>query len=182
MRKKMLLSSILLIFLLLFAVALPSCKSGGIEDRFAYTKRNFKAEIKGSVDGQEVFAVILNCPDASSDGSRTIVRFNAPDTLKGITVTLSESGSCAARLGDKAMSATWAKGLIEPFLPLVTGGEIYSVAKNDNGGQNVRICDENCDLIFVFKESASTPSHISGKISGREIELEVQNFSFDFDY
>ena len=159
-----------------------SCASRATEDRFEYSKKNFEAEISGYVNDKELSAIIQSRPGAGENDPKLTVRFTSPESLEGITVTLLANGECSARLGDVCADTNGAYGLIEPFIPLVSAGEIYSVKKNQDGSESVRICDENCDLIYVFEPNSTAPSRIYGTFSGNEIDIILKNFSFDFDF
>lgn len=181
MGKKAFGSCFFTLILMLSVFASASCHSGDIEDRFDYTERNFKVEISGFIDENEVFATLYSIPGTIGDESRAMIKFHSPRALDGITVSVSKKGEYSARLGSAAVSCEWAQEIFEPFLPVIERGEIYSVRKNESGGADIRICDENCDLIYVFKQDSDAPSRIYGKISGRSIDLSLQNFVFDFD-
>lgn len=179
---KSVLQTACLILLFLFTLIFfpVSCASRATEDRFKYAKKNFEAEISGYVNDKEFSAIIQSRPDASENDPKLTVRFTSPESLEGITVTLLANGECSARLGDVCADTEGICGLIEPFVSLVNAGEIYSVKKNQDGSQSVRICDENCDLIYVFPQKSGYPTHVSGKYHEKNIDLEIKSFSFDF--
>ena len=172
----------LLLFLFLFVFFSSSCTAGATRDRAEYLKNDFSVEVSGSVGEKEIGAILQSRHDAVGNETRALVRFTSPKSLCNLVATVSADGKCNARLGDVIVDAEGLEGLVEPFSPVFEMGEIYSVTVDDDGCERVRICDENCDLIYVFEPNSTAPSRIYGTFSGNEIDIILKNFSFDFDF
>ncbi len=172
----------LLLFLFVFIFFSSSCESTMTRDRSEYTKNSFKVEICGKSDEIEIGATLCSLADAKNEEIRATLRYTSPSSLDGMTVTLSANGKYSVRLNGTTADTKGSEGLIEAFRPVFEMGEIYSVTKNSSGGEDVRVCDENCDLIYVFSKNEITPSHIRGQYKGKNIDLTLRNFSFDFGF
>ena len=155
-----------------------SCGSNITEDRLELFRRDSRIEIDGIVDGKEIKATLFSFPGAEGADIRASLSFNSPRSLEGINVTLQANGECYARLGDTVIDTEGLDGLIEPFIPLISPGEAYSIRRLD-GCEEVRVCDENCDLTYVFEEGSGILKRVYGKYSERSIDMGIKSFSFD---
>ena len=182
MKSEMHAAGFLLLFLFLFVFFSSSCSAGATRDRAEYTKKNFSVEISGSIDEKEIGAILHSRPDARDEEPRALVCFTYPKSLCDIITTVSAEGECNIRLGDIVTDAEGLDGLVVPFRPVFEMGEIYSVTVDGDGCDKVRICDEKCDLIYVFEQNSSVPTRIYGDFWGKKIDLILKNFSFDFDF
>ena len=167
-----------LLVLFLFMFFPVSCASDTAGDRLELFGRDSRIEIEGIVDGKEIKATLFSFPGAEDAEIRASVLFHSPASLNGINVTLLTSGKYSARLGDTAIDTEGLDGLIEPFIPLISPGEAYSIRRLD-GCEEVRVCDENCDLTYVFEEGSGILKRVYGKYSERSIDMGIKSFSFD---
>ena len=163
------------------ALLFTSCGNDVAKDKFKYANMDFKVEISGFIDGNKVSATFYSTPSAPENGTKAMIKFHSPKALDGVVVSLSNTDEYGARLGSSALSGEWARGLFEPFFPIFQTGEIYSVQKSNTGEIDIRICDENCDLTYVFFKNSEFPSRIFGKYSGRDIDFTLQSFDYNFD-
>ena len=170
----------LLFFLFLFIFFSSSCTRGATEERVGYADKSFRCDITGYVNGKEIEATLTHIHNPSEDGIEALVYFSSPKGVEGVTVTLSANGICNARLGDTVIESIGLKGLIYPLEPIFDVGDTYSVRKTQEGATEVRVCDENCDLKYVFLPNSSVPSQIIGKNNGAEVDFRLTDFSFDF--
>lgn len=164
----------LLLFLFVFVFFSSSCESISAPDRFAYAKKDLEVEISGKVDQKEIKATLHSRVGAEDEDIRVSLLFTSPESLNGVTVTLLANGDCSARLGDTVIDTEGLEGLIEPFRPVFETGEIYSVKKNTNDSEEVRVCDENCDITYRFTNNSGIPSRIWGKYGERMLDLNIR--------
>ncbi len=165
-------ASFLILFLLIFAFYSTSCSSNVISDPFDYTDEDFDVEISGTVDEQSVRAKLSVRPNAGEEECSICLCFIYPEHLNGITVTLYSDGKSEARLGSSVYSGIDFEGLVAPFLSLCEGKEISSVKKYGDRNE-VRVCDESCDLNYVFLHDFKIPVSVKGEYSGRIIDLKL---------
>ncbi len=169
-----------LLFFFWFLICPSSCTSEASIDRRAYTKSDFDAKICGELDGIRIEGILQNRPSATGDSVKALFRFESPDSLRGLTVSVSGNGSVSARLGDVCDSSDSLFSLTDFFLSVTEMGEPSSVEKNKDGGVTVRVCDENCDLKYAFSSDSPIPSQISGKYKGRSVTFSLTQIqSFD---
>ncbi len=171
-------AAFLLFFILLFSFGMNSCAGEAAEDRFAYTKRDFDADICGAVDGTEIAATLKSRPsDVTGECSVSLV-FESPKSLRGLVVSRGDSGKYDARLGELIVQDFDADGLIQPFLTLIYSGEISSLRRDSDGNTIVSVQNGDYDLEYVFSKDFDYPSQIKGRIGERKIELLVQSLDF----
>ncbi len=168
----------LLFFLLIFVFCSNSCSEDTLKDPFEYTKAEFDAEICGTVDGSELSAVIHSHPRTKDAESFIEIKFTYPKTLEGLCAKLYENGGSEVRLGELSAENIDISGLIEPFSAYLSPKEITSAQVGDKGEKILSVCDENCDLKYVFTQNKNYPEKISGNIEGRQICFEAKSFVF----
>ncbi len=181
--KRILLRS--LAFLLVLSAAMlifSSCRSINAEKKLEYVKSAFCAKIRGRVDENEVIATLYSNPDAQNDGVRATLVFSHPKGLQGVTVTLCANGEYGVRVGESSVRADWAEGLLKPYFPIFSVGGVYSAQLLDDGTQKIRVCDENCDLIYVFDKDSNAPRNIQGVYFSKNIDFVIEDFSFNYDF
>lgn len=157
----------------LFLICPSSCTGEALTDRSAYTKSNFDVRLCGELDGIRIEGILQNRPDATGKSIRALFKFESPDSLRSLTVSVNGEGGMSARLGDLSESSESLLPLADFFLPVIEMGEISSVEKNKDGGVTVRVCDENCDLEYAFSPNSLLPSQIKGKYKGNTLDLSV---------
>ena len=163
----------LLFSLFFFTFCLGSCKSEAAIDRSGYTQKNFDAKIVGELDGERIEGILHNRTDAESGNIGALFCFEAPLSVKGMTVYRDCTGSITTRLGDLTLSDELFEPLSDIFLPIVDMGEISFVTGNGDGSVTVRICDENCDLEYIFPPDGDIPGRIWGTFNGRSIDIDI---------
>ena len=161
----------LLLFLFVFVFFLSSCESRIAQDRFAYTKKNIEVEISGKIDGEQIRATLHSNAGAENQEIKVSLRFTCPKSLDGITVALLANGDCSARLHDTAVHTEGLEGLIEPFRPVFEAGDVFSVKKNSDGSEDVRVYDENCDITYRFVNDSDIPLLVRGECCGKKLDL-----------
>lgn len=163
----------LLLFLFVFVFFSSSCESRIAQDRFAYAKEELNVEISGTIDEKEVRAIMYNRPNAKNEEIKAVLRFTFPESLEGMTVTLLANGDCNVRLGGAVVDTEGFEGLVEPFRPVFEPGEIHSVKKNSRDSDDVRVCDENCDITYRFVNNFDIPSRIWGECGGKKLDFTI---------
>lgn len=181
--KRQLIKSCALLLLLLAAMPFfSSCKNTSAEKRLEYAKSRFCAKISGKVNENEVYATLYSDPEAENGAARATLVFSQPKGLEGIAVTLFANGECGVRIGDSTLSADRAHDILKPYFPVFSVGEVYSSESLGNGGERIRVCDENCDLIYTFEENSDYPHRIQGVYFGNNIDFLIEDFAFNFDF
>ena len=145
----------LLLFIFLFVFFSSSCTGITAQDKSEYTKNDFTVEVRGSIEEKEIGAILYSRPHAEGEEARAILRFTYPESLCGMTATLSANGEQSLRLGDTVTDADGIYSLTAPFRPIYEMGEPYSLTKDARGEEKVRICDENCDLVYIFPKNSN---------------------------
>ena len=156
-----------------FTFCLGSCKSEAAIDRSGYTQRSFDARIVGELDGERIEGILHNRPDAEPGKVDVLFCFEAPLSVKGVTVCRDSEGNISASLGEMTLSDHFFEPLSDIFLPVVDMGEISSVTGNGDGSVTVRICDENCNLEYIFPPDGDLPDRIRGTFRGRSIDIGI---------
>ena len=169
-------AAFLLFFILLFGFGMNSCSGEVDADRFQYTKLDFDAQIHGAIDGQEIEARLQSRPAAEDGECVLLLSFQAPSPLSGLTVSRSASGIAEVRLGELVLREIDVDGFLEPFLPLICPGDISSVKRDENGNTVVSVCDENCDITYVFSADGEMPSRIYGQYKGKMLDLFIEEY------
>ncbi len=162
-----------LLFFFLFLICPSSCTSTAAIDRGAYTRQNFDARICGELDGIEFEGVLQNRPHAEGEALKTVFRVESPDSLRGITVSVDKTGAVSARLGEICKSGSSISSMAYFFLPVTEMGEAYSIEKGSNGVINIRVLDDDRDLMYIFASDSRLPSRINGIFRGKVIDLSV---------
>ncbi len=171
-------AAFLLFFILLFGFNLNSCSTAATRDRFQYTRLDFDAEMCGTVDGEKIEASLKSRPSAEDGKCVLLLSFRSPAALCGLTLSRDASGETEARLGELVLPSIDADGFFEPFLSLVYRGDAFSVRYDGNQNAIVSVCDENCDLVYLFQKEYSYPRQISGTVGSRKIELTLEKLDF----
>ena len=162
-----------LLFFFWFLICPSSCASEAAVNRGAYTKQNFDVKIRGELDGLEIEGVLQSRPDAEGESIKALFRAEAPQSLRGITVSVDGNGCVSARLGEICKTDDSFSSIADFFLPVCEMGEPYSVEKCTDGGVKIRVCDEKCDLVYLFLPESPLPSRISGIYKGKRMDLSV---------
>ena len=162
-----------LLFFFWFLICPSSCASEAAIDRSAYTKQDFYAKICGELDGHKMEGVLQSRPSALGESAKAIFKIEVPDSLRGITVSVDASGDVSARLGEICKTDDSLSSIADFFLPVCEMGEPYSVEKCTDGGVKIRVCDEKCDLVYLFLPESPLPSRISGIYKGKRMDLSV---------
>lgn len=149
-------------------------------DRFDFADMDVMAQVEGMIDGKEISATVFSFPRAEGEEIRASVLYHSPASLEGISITMEACGECSARLGDMTLNTGGLDGLIEPFMPLISPRTVYSVERTESLDEKIRICDENCDLYYVFDGEEGVLKSISGKYMDRDIDIRIKSFSLDF--
>ncbi len=168
----------LLFFLLIFVFCSNSCSEDTLKDPFEYTKAEFDAEICGMLGESEFSAVIHSHPGARDAEGFIEINFTCPKALEGLCAKLYENGSSEVRLGELSAENIDISGLIEPFSVYISDKEISSAQVGDKGEKILSVCDENCDLKYIFSPNEVYPEKINGNIEGRQILFETKSFVF----
>lgn len=166
-----------LLFFFLFLICPSSCTSEAAIDRSAYTKKDFDARICAELDGMRIEGLLQNMPSASDDSAGAVFRVEAPDSLRGITVSVDKNGAVSARLGEICKSDNALSSIADFFLPVVKMGETYSVEKGSDGSLKVRVCDGECDLVYLFSPDSPFPSRISGIFKEKNIDISIEGIN-----
>ncbi|MGM9643963.1 MAG: hypothetical protein ACI3X1_02645 [Eubacteriales bacterium] len=169
------------LLLVLFAYIFCSGSCSGVSpvaDPFKYANRDFNAEIQGNIDGVDIKALLQSRPSAVGGEASICLRYTSPESLEGLTLTRFHDGREEARLGELKVDNYNLKGLIEPFEVYFGNFTVSSQRCGDNGEIYVSICDENCDLKYVFAHGTEYPCKVSGTYKGRNIDLSVTDFKF----
>ncbi len=148
-----------------------SCTSDAVIDRGAYTKQDFDARIHGKLDGLEIEGLLQSRPSASDDSAKAVFRVEAPDSLRGITVSVDGNGVVSARLGEICKSGSSLSSIADFFLPVIEMGEAYSVEKSSDASINIRVHDDECDLVYLFSPDSPFPSRITGIFREKDIDI-----------
>ncbi len=151
-------------------VALLSCGCAGTgSTALAYREENFRAEIRGALNGVAVTAILEQAYDA--DGARVItLTYGAPAALEGVTVTY-QNGEAALSQGDlhPVLGADAIGDLCAPIeLLLLREFSVTSVQKAGNetvlglegaceivldaSGIPVRFASPSCEMFTVWWE------------------------------
>lgn len=168
----------ILLVLLAYVFCSGSC-SGAIRfsDPFEFTNRSFDAKIHGNIDGVDIKASLQNRPSDVGEVS-ICLKFTFPESLEGLTLTRYHDGREEVRLGELKVDNSNLKGLIEPFEVYLESFTVSSQRSGDNEEIYVSICDENCDLEYVFMSETEYPCKVSGTYKGRIVDLSVTDFKF----
>ncbi len=172
----------LLLFLLVYMFCSNSCSEQMVSDPFEYTEKAFDAELFGKIDGEEMGAVLQSRPNAAGEEIKVCARFIAPRGLSSITVSLTGDGITEARIGDLKIENDHLKGLLKPFESFYEHASVSSLYRGGNKKLYVTVCDENCDLEYVFAAESPYPEQIKGVYYGRKIEFSVKIFKFADEY
>ena len=167
--------------LVLFAYIFCSGSCSGVSliaDPFEYTKQDFDAEIQGNIDGIDIKALLQSRPSAVGGEVSICLKFSSSESLRGLTLTRFLDGREEARLGELKVDNSNLKGLIEPFEVYFGSFTVSSQRCGDNGEIYVSVCDENCDLEYVFAPETEFPCKVSGTYNGRNVDLSVTDFKF----
>lgn len=167
--------------LVLFAYIFCSGSCSGVSliaDPFEYTKQDFDAEIQGNIDGIDIKALLQSRPSAVGGEVSICLKFSSSESLRGLTLTRFLDGREEARLGELKVDNSNLKGLIEPFEVYFGNFTVSSQRCGDNGDIYVSVCDENCDLEYVFAPETEFPCKVSGTYNGRDVDLSVTDFKF----
>lgn len=169
----------LLLVLFAYIFCSGSCSgTSAISNPFGYSNRDFNAEIQGNIDGVEIKALLQNRPSAVGEEASICLRYTAPESLEGLTLTRFCDGREEARLDELKVDNYNLKGLIEPFEVYLGSFTVSSQRRGDSGEILVSVCDENCDLKYVFAPETEYPCKVSGTFMGRHIDFSVTYFEF----
>lgn len=168
----------LLFSLFVYMFCSGSCsKSSLLSKPFEFENKDFDTEIQGNIDGMEIKAQLQSRPSAVGGEASICLKFTSPESLEGMILTRFHDGREEARLGETTINSYF-KGLIEPFEVYFEKFTVSSQRCGDNGEIYVSVCDENCDLVYVFKPEAEYPFKVNGIINGRKINLYATDFRF----
>ncbi len=171
-------AAFLLLFILIFAFGLNSCSDGMAQDRLEYTEKDFDAEISGTLDGQRIEAILRNRPSAENGECIRTLTFTFPESLRGMILSCSNEEENEIRLGDLIIKDIDTSGLWQPFFPFFGTSEMLSTETDRNGNTVISVCDENCDVKYVFSQDSDYPKRIFGKVGDRKIDLSVKSLNF----
>ncbi len=166
----------LLLFLLVFIFCSNSCSEPSSQDPLEFTQNNFDAELCGAIDGNE-FSAFLQCCSASDRNGKSIsVEFSSPLSVRGMKISKGANGEYKLELGDMITNKVNASGLMEPFSALFENKKATSSRKGDHGERILSVCDENCDLEYIFLLDDTYPCKIRGTINERKIDINIKIF------
>ena len=168
----------LLLCIIIFGIGMNACGGTATRNRFEYTERNLDAKIYGKIDGNEVTVTLKSRPNATEGESNLTLIYKSPAAFSGLVLSQNTSGIFDARLGELIMQDFKADGLVEPFLTLLSPGEISSIVKDRRGNTTVFVKQNEIDLEYLFPKGQEYPQSIKGRISTREIELFIQSLDF----
>ena len=162
-----------LLFFFLFLICPSSCTGGAVVDRGAYTKKDFDARLYGELDGVRIEGTLQSRPSASDESAKAVFRVEAPDSLRGITVSVDKNGVVSARLGEICKSGSSIASISDFFWPVIEMGETYSVEKGSDGSVKVRVLDDDSDLVYLFSPDARFPSRITGIFKEKDVDIAI---------
>ena len=168
-----------LLFFFVFLICPSSCASEASVDRSLYTRQNFDAKICGTVRGMEIEGVLHNRPTAADSLAKAEFIFSEPEALKDLSLSLEADGGVSARLYGMTVTSDHIAPLANFFLPVIKMGEIKSVERSKDGEIKLCICDEDCNLEYVFLSSTLLPSRICGEYDGCMIDISIIEISND---
>ena len=142
---------------LLLLPLLCGCTNNMHDDIFAYRTVPFRAEISGTLYGTPFSAEIGI--QQTDTGSQRYIRFLSPSSLKGITVTVNESGDASAGLGEVCFDghATDLRGLLLP-INILFEEDSYQTIQKSNEGTEIKLASGNILQI----NAKGIPTHVRG--------------------
>jgi len=157
----------------LILVTHVSCK--GVEsDLFAYSKESFSAKVEGSVDGIAIEAIVHFEAAGEGEQSRIMtVSYLAPESLKGLTVSIYSDGTARSRLGNTEIDGGIFHGFAEPFSAIRPSGDYSSVNLDSEENATVEFINDKESVKYYFKKGTRLPVKIEGRVSGRQISVRL---------
>ncbi len=195
LRKALLLVTICMLFCLIAT----GCRgeNGGV-DYLKYQGSAFSATLMGRINGIEISAGLsVKAETRNEDGDDAdkgirdlTLTIASPDSLSGIRLTC-VVGEKRVSIGGEEYSekdieniGSYVSGWIALAEGLIFDGEVDKIQRSEGSGETcvtfVRpIKNEYCKIMFDCGGDIPIPKHIEASISGNEISVSVQNFSFD---
>lgn len=150
-------------FLSLFTILSLLCGCN-TTDPFAYCNAPFSATAEGTIN-ELPFQARIYCDFSVHDTKEVYTLMNvaylSPESLHGITVTLTSDGRSYTRLNDMEMGEQSLRGMTEIFHLLCPQKPVTSLKQNKEQLEMKYSDDQNSYTIF-FKQSGSPPSRIEG--------------------
>lgn len=158
---------------LIIMVTASSCEMGKM-DLFSYCDAPFSAVVEGEVGGMYVRA-LLQCDFSTHDTKEIYTVMNmsylAPESMAGITLTLTSDGVLSSRLGNVAVKSPNLAGLMEPYLRLCVEEDYTSVIKTESG-YSVHIEDAEKSLFYRF-DTEGKLTGLQGELDGKALDLRI---------
>ncbi len=138
-------------------------------DYFAYAEAPFTAAVEGIVDGERVVVQLYYHGERNAEGEEPAplltVSYRAPESLKGLTVTLYEDGSTDARLGDRRKQGDFSH-VIAPFRAFLYCGDYDSIHQE---GERTSLTVK----ALTYRFESGVLQGVAGDIYGRQLDLVV---------
>ncbi len=154
--------------LVLLLVSLFGCKDAAT-DPFAFADAPFTAAISGVWDGKPVEVQLFYHGKLAEGGEEDrpllTVSYRAPESLRGLTVTLFEDHHTEARLGESQKRGDYFYA-VAPFLSLLPDGRYDSIKRE---GEKTVVKKGN----LTYRFERGVPVGVSGEMEGRVLDLVV---------
>ncbi|MBE6583935.1 MAG: hypothetical protein E7649_02980 [Ruminococcaceae bacterium] len=153
-----------------------SCSENAlISDPFEYTEGSFAAKIEGCVEEFCFCAKVTSAYGGDGGGRKITVVFSAPQSLSGMTVTV-DGEKMKARL-DSIVADEWNAVALPVLIEALCQRRTPQTVRAVGGGMlEVKVCDKNCNIEYLFDEGNGIPVKISGKAEGDSFLFTITDF------